>query len=70
MLPDGFDAFWALWTPIWFHGHPLNPSSLLGVVWGLTRLGGGLGWKITQKKGFGMCLGILWGCINDVSGWF
>ena len=24
MFPDGFDAFWALWTPIWVLGHPLN----------------------------------------------
>ena len=30
MFPDGFDAFWALQTPIWVLGHLLNPSGLQG----------------------------------------
>ena len=30
MFPDGFDTFWALQTPIWVFGHPLNGSSLRG----------------------------------------
>ena len=43
MFLDGFDAFWALQTPIWVLGQLLNPSTLRGGVWGLSRLGWGLG---------------------------
>ena len=54
MFPDGFDAFWALWTSIWVFGHPLNPSSLLW-GWGGLALFGGFG----VKKGFRMYFGVL-----------
>ena len=30
MFTDGFDTFWALWTPIWVFGHSMNRSSLRG----------------------------------------
>ena len=40
MFPDGFDAFWALQTPIWVLGHLLNPSSLRGGFGDLAIFGG------------------------------
>ena len=51
MFPDDFDAFWALWTPIWVLGHPLNRSGLRGGS-GPWPFLGHLGWKITQKQKF------------------
>ena len=76
MFPDGLDAFLAPETPIWVSRHPLNPacgqyvpSSLQGGFGDFAVLGG-FGVKNHPKnKSFGMCLGILWMGINDVSGW-
>ena len=70
MFPDGFDAFWALCTPIWALGDLLAPISLREGFGGLAVWEGVRGEKSPRKKSFGMFLGIRWGCINDVSGCF
>ena len=73
MFPDGFDAFWALQTPILSLIALLEASRCLGTCKG--RVGdlavfGRFGVKNDPKKSFQMCLGILWGGIYDVFGWF
>ena len=73
MFSDGFDAFWALQTPIWVLDHlALGQRCLVACKGGLGDLAvfGGFGVKNHPKKSFQMCLGILRGGIYDVSGWF
>ena len=74
MFPDGFDAFWALQTPIWVLSTLCEASRGLvackGGAWGLSRFRASWGEKWPEKKSFQMCLGILWGGIYDVFGWF
>ena len=46
------------------------PSSLQAGFGDLAISGGIWGEKSPEKKSFGMCLGVLWEGINDVSGGF
>ena len=72
-VSDGFDAFWALQTPIWVLDHPASGHRcLLACKGGLGDLAvfGRFGVKNHPKKGFQMRLEILWTSIYDVSRWF
>ena len=62
MFLDGFDAFWALQTPIWVLGHLLNPSSLRGGFGDLAVWEGVWGGKPPQQK-VSECV---WGCFGVV----
>ena len=60
MFPDGFDAFWALQTPIWALDHPaLGQRCLVASKGGLGDLAvfGGFGVKNHPKKKF---LNVFW----------
>ena len=64
MFPDGFDAFWALQTPIWVLDHLREASRcLVACKGGFLDLAvfGRSGVKNHPKKSSQMCLGILWG---------
>ena len=54
MFPDGFDAFWALQTPIWVLDHPVLGQRCLvackGGFGGLSRFGGIGGEKSPEKR--------------------
>ena len=73
-LPAGTpaDGFWG--RTRWSRGgfgsfvRLVGASYPKGAVWGLGLFWGTWGEKSPPKKSFGMCLGVMWEGINDVSG--
>ena len=73
IFPDGFDAFWALQTPIWVLDHVREASRCLVACkegFGDLAVFGRSGVKKQNQKNFQIRLGIPWGGIYDVSRWF